>query len=325
MNMENKYYVYRFKDKNDNILYVGRTHDLKERFRNHQNLTDDIVTIEYIECSTETDMVIKEIYYINLYFNDASKNIKDVYDKPSEWFNDEWIRYNNCVKDEKNKIKTRNSHSEISDYDKIYTIKITFYYEDSLTLYYTGGYDDNGLPNMSENENEAMRFSSMITIKRLENKFKKIINDLYPDLEYYGYDIEYGIYKEDEISHYLFNYYNYNKSRAKELYLEYQNLDVIQSACIAELVYIYKNKKEATKRLQAEGLSINDYIEELEKEIDEILYKQTQLKKDSDWEYPILSEEFAKLYIKNDYDPDKALEELLDNRRNKILNNINIE
>ena len=31
--MDNKFYVYRFKDKNDNILYVGRTHDLKQRFK----------------------------------------------------------------------------------------------------------------------------------------------------------------------------------------------------------------------------------------------------------------------------------------------------
>lgn len=320
MNMENKYYVYRFKDKNDNILYVGRTHDLKQRFKNHQNLTDDIVTIEYIECSTETDMVIKEIYYINLYFNDDSKNIKDVYDRPNEWFNDEWIRYNNCVKDEKNKIKTRNYHSEIPDYDKIYTIKIIFYYEDSLTLYYTGGYDENGLPNVSENENEAVRFSSLETIRKLKDKFKKIINDLYPDLEYYEYDIKPGIYKEDEILHYLFNYYNYNKSRAKELYFEDQNLDIIQGACFAELSYSYDNEKEVTKLLQADGLNINDYTKELRKEIREIERKRTQLRKDPDWEDPIWTEEFAKPYIKNNYDPDKALEELFENRRNNNKN-----
>lgn len=82
-----KFYVYRFKDKNDNILYVGRTHDLKQRFKNHEHLTDNIITIEYIECQTETEMAIKEIYYINLYYNENSTNIRDVYDKP----NDFWI------------------------------------------------------------------------------------------------------------------------------------------------------------------------------------------------------------------------------------------
>lgn len=71
----NSYYVYRFKNKDDVIVYVGRTVNLKQRFLQHDHLTDEVKAIEYIECNTEADMIWKEIYYINLYYNKLSTNI----------------------------------------------------------------------------------------------------------------------------------------------------------------------------------------------------------------------------------------------------------
>lgn len=77
--MSEKYYVYRFKDKNENIIYVGRTANLINRFKNHEHLTKDVKRIEYIECDSEAEMAWKEIYYINLYYNELSMNVSDVY------------------------------------------------------------------------------------------------------------------------------------------------------------------------------------------------------------------------------------------------------
>lgn len=73
------YYVYRFKNDKDIIVYVGRTINLENRFKRHEHLTQDVVKIEYIKCSSEAEMVWKEIYYINLYYNELSTNTLDVY------------------------------------------------------------------------------------------------------------------------------------------------------------------------------------------------------------------------------------------------------
>jgi len=52
---------------------------MRKRFLNHDHLNQDVVRIEYIECDTEADMVWKEIYYINLFYNKSSTNVQDVY------------------------------------------------------------------------------------------------------------------------------------------------------------------------------------------------------------------------------------------------------
>ncbi len=94
-------YVYRFLDKSKNVIYVGKSkQDLEQRFRGHSHLPEEcynlVYTIEYIECSTETDMSIKELYYINKYRNNDNYyfNVLDIADLPtSVSFNDEWKMY----------------------------------------------------------------------------------------------------------------------------------------------------------------------------------------------------------------------------------------
>ena len=61
-----KYYVYRFVNKDDVIVYVGRTANMTKRFLNHDQLQDDVDRIEFIECDSEAEMAWKEVYYINL-------------------------------------------------------------------------------------------------------------------------------------------------------------------------------------------------------------------------------------------------------------------
>ena len=70
------YYVYRFVDKENNIFYVGKSKQaLEQRFRGHLHLPKEcyelVYKIEYVECITESDMSIKEIYYINKYRNNS--------------------------------------------------------------------------------------------------------------------------------------------------------------------------------------------------------------------------------------------------------------
>lgn len=48
-----KYYVYRFLNKDNIIIYVGRTSDLSRRLSNHEHITDNVSKIEYIECDSE--------------------------------------------------------------------------------------------------------------------------------------------------------------------------------------------------------------------------------------------------------------------------------
>ena len=62
--------------------------------------------------------------------------------------------------------------------------------------------------------------------------------------------------------------------------------------------------------------SISEYRSKLREELKEIETKRIDLRKDPEWEDPIWNEEFVKPYIKNNYDPNKALKELFENRKN---------
>lgn len=97
---ESMYYVYRFLDKAKNVIYVGKSkQDLEQRFRGHLHLPEEcynqVYKIEYVECSTESDMSIKEIYYINKYRNtNIFFNVLDTTELPtSVEFNDKWKQY----------------------------------------------------------------------------------------------------------------------------------------------------------------------------------------------------------------------------------------
>ena len=93
------FYVYRFLDKHGKSIYVGKTSmRLDRRFGEHVHLPDKCYAatrrVEYIECQTRTDMTIREVYYINLYYNDASYNLQDVAEPPEGvTFSDDWIPY----------------------------------------------------------------------------------------------------------------------------------------------------------------------------------------------------------------------------------------
>lgn len=95
------YYVYRFLDKSQNVIYVGKSkQDLEVRFTGHMHLPNEcyamVNNIEFISCHTESDMSIKEIYYINLYKSSEHYffNVLDTTELPqSVSFDDEWKLY----------------------------------------------------------------------------------------------------------------------------------------------------------------------------------------------------------------------------------------
>ena len=92
------YYVYRFLDKSQNVIYVGKSkQDLEIRFAHHLHLPKEcyamVHKIQFISCKTESDMSIKEIYYINKYKSTDHYffNVLDTTEIPkSVVFDDKW-------------------------------------------------------------------------------------------------------------------------------------------------------------------------------------------------------------------------------------------
>ncbi len=95
------YYVYRFLDKSQNVIYVGKSkQDLEIRFAGHLHLPNEcyamVHKIQFISCKTKSDMSIKEIYCINKYKSTEHYffNVLDTTEIPrSVEFNDKWKMY----------------------------------------------------------------------------------------------------------------------------------------------------------------------------------------------------------------------------------------
>lgn len=302
--MDSGFYVYRFLNMDNKVLYVGRTHNLDQRFINHTHLTKHVEKIEYITCDTEIEMVIKEIYYINLYYNELSTNERDVYDKPTNFsFTDKWNLYKKLP--------------AASDYEKIYVIRLTFssvYFDMSNDAYFTGKYDNEGLPKTTDDPLKARRYSD---IKHVKQIVKKIHNTYEKINEKISYEIINGntsistfcvniypeIFMEREISHYLYEYYSTNRTRSKQLYFEDIALNSKQNHIFADCVSI-------------DGQIIKNVL--YDKEWNALEKQRYELRKDPDWEDHIWDEEFVCYYIKNNCDLDKAFKEIISDRKKGI-------
>lgn len=75
--------IYRFWDDAENIIYIGRTNNILNRFALHSHLPDEcynrIKYIDYAVVNSECDAIIYELYYISKYLPEY--NTKD---KPNE-------------------------------------------------------------------------------------------------------------------------------------------------------------------------------------------------------------------------------------------------
>ena len=78
-----KFYVYRFKNEENEIIYVGKTKNLEQRIRTHfgkqghlpKECYEEVRKIEFLVVEKESLMGIKELYYIAKY--QPKYNVKD--------------------------------------------------------------------------------------------------------------------------------------------------------------------------------------------------------------------------------------------------------
>ena len=102
--MNKKYFVYRYLDKDNNVIYVGLTaRPLRERVREHkvEELNSETEKIQYIILPNESQMHQREWYYIDAY--KPKYNKRDVHNGKPEImpeYDAKWIDYpkNNDVK-----------------------------------------------------------------------------------------------------------------------------------------------------------------------------------------------------------------------------------
>jgi predicted transcriptional regulator len=69
-----KFYVYKFINKEERIIYIGKTNNIKNRISQHlskghlsQECYNEINHIEYAEIDNKTNCCLYEVYYINKY------------------------------------------------------------------------------------------------------------------------------------------------------------------------------------------------------------------------------------------------------------------
>lgn len=89
LNNKQKYYIYKFLDNNDNVIYVGQTIDMEKRMYQHKSynyknydLYSNIYKVRYAEVESDYHMNIYEIHYIckynpkyNIQFKSENKNL----------------------------------------------------------------------------------------------------------------------------------------------------------------------------------------------------------------------------------------------------------
>ena len=81
------FYVYKFLDQDNNIIYIGRTTGLERRMKEHklnghlsQECYDKVNKIFYSKLGSNVDMKIYESYYISKYkpiYNEKNKSFGD--------------------------------------------------------------------------------------------------------------------------------------------------------------------------------------------------------------------------------------------------------
>lgn len=100
-----KWYVYRFLDEDNNMIYIGKTNNLNNRMRQHfstghlnQEVYNMVKSIEYLYFESEADQHVAEMFLVNKYkpiFNTDGKK-KDVLTLKVN-INESWLVLNDNV------------------------------------------------------------------------------------------------------------------------------------------------------------------------------------------------------------------------------------
>lgn len=111
--------VYRFLNKKNEIIYIGKATNLRNRLANHNHLPkqcyDEIVKIEFAEFETSDEMDLAERYFIPKYkpkYNTLMNN-KVINISLSEFDDKKWISIEECQKVQTQKQKEENIQEEV--------------------------------------------------------------------------------------------------------------------------------------------------------------------------------------------------------------------
>lgn len=134
------YYVYRFLNKNNKVIYIGKTQGkIGNRLGIHFGVSGHLPkdcynstkTIEYIELYTKLDMDIKELYYIgkwkplyNADYNRKNEKMRTILEEDNEWivFKDDISKYASREKKMPSKPFTEDSLKPIIDTINCFTL-----------------------------------------------------------------------------------------------------------------------------------------------------------------------------------------------------------
>lgn len=161
-------YVYVMYNKNNDVLYVGKTVDIETRVKQHFNRNredwkNEVASIKYMDCYTEVDMSIYEIYLINV--------LKPRYNASMLYKGETLIELRYELKDYN--LDTGVSCYDITNEEKCKIRQHLIIYEDNGKSKMNSNYDD--LYNIKHRNNTV---SSRWCCSN-EGKYQKIIKNAY--------------------------------------------------------------------------------------------------------------------------------------------------
>lgn len=138
------YYVYRYLDYNERLIYIGITNDLISRRRGHKQNSpwySDNLSYQFLQVKNKYIAKTYEEYLINRYHpreNKASKNGYDVSEIEFH-FEHEWTDFREIEAEEKNRLKVKRSSIKYLETQKkkrqerLLAYEMFFLYRDKIT------------------------------------------------------------------------------------------------------------------------------------------------------------------------------------------------
>jgi len=184
-------YIYKMFDKNNKIIYIGKTIDIDQRIRQHmmdkdKNWFKTVSKIYYAECLNKTDMDVYEIYYINKLVPLHNKQSANGCEFSQELNELNFVESGFNVKLELSKVNKKNKKKSRQEKE---LIQSKFHYEEinEFTQYYNVG------ERYLENEEILKLYKDKINAKdflKLLNGLQFLVNNEDPCTLYYYQDTE---------------------------------------------------------------------------------------------------------------------------------------
>lgn len=200
-----KYYIYRFKNQDGEIIYIGKTNNINSRMNIHFSKNGhlkleqykQVEKIEYSELKSKAEMDIKELYYINE-INPIFNKVNKREEEPSISFlniTDDWLTYEingtqmnyksflekNIKAVERAMINKKKKYTE----DELFLLDISTYMEDRFHGKFKTYFDNiieiikNNVTTSNMEENFLLirnKIDEYVTSQKLVPKSKKYYN-----------------------------------------------------------------------------------------------------------------------------------------------------